>query len=404
MKAPHLSAAAGAAFIAAACLLAGHLYAARMERRSIHALAPRLFEQKTQGLALQRAAFEQADLLPFYGSSELTLGNPYHASALFRASPTGFTVFSVGRMGTTCLIWLQQMAALGPQLRGKKVAFSLSPGWFYRPVPRDWYSGTFSTLAAGELAFSSALTAAVKRGAAQRMLDFPETLDKDPLLAFAVRQLADGSWASRALYSAVWPLGKLRNAILRLQDDWATFSFLRGQRGLLSLAAPVHTATLDWPALRQSAEQETGRRTDNNPFGFDNRFWDTHAEEIRARQGTPSRHEFVEHIETNHQWTDLALLLQALRDLGARPLLLSMPINGTYYDDLGIPYAVRGRYYDKLAALARSYDVPLVDFADHDGDKYFNFDAGYHLSRKGWIYYDQALDAFYHDAPIPGAH
>jgi poly-D-alanine transfer protein DltD len=42
--------------------------------------------------------------------------------------------------------------------------------------------------------------------------------------------------------------------------------------------------------------------------------------------------------------------------------------------------------------------VPLLDFAEHDTDKYFLIDPWSHLSRKGWIYFDRALDAFYHDA------
>ena len=39
--------------------------------------------------------------------------------------------------------------------------------------------------------------------------------------------------------------------------------------------------------------------------------------------------------------------------------------------------------------------MPVVDFADHDDDMYFVIDPNSHLSRKGWTYYDRALDAFY---------
>ena len=100
-------------------------------------------------------------MLLVYGSSELNLqaayNRPFHATNLFRDRPTGFTVFPVGKAGTTCLIMLQKLAALGPDIRGKKVAISLSPFWFFERLDLrpDAYAGNVSDLHAGELAFGS---------------------------------------------------------------------------------------------------------------------------------------------------------------------------------------------------------------------------------------------------------
>jgi hypothetical protein len=51
--------------------------------RYIHALAPGTFAFKNDGSELQREAFRNADLLVVYGSSELEIANPYHASTIF---------------------------------------------------------------------------------------------------------------------------------------------------------------------------------------------------------------------------------------------------------------------------------------------------------------------------------
>jgi len=40
------------------------------------------------------------------------------------------------------------------------------------------------------------------------------------------------------------------------------------------------------------------------------------------------------------------------------------------------------------------------DFADHDGDPLFVLNARGHLMPKGWVYYDLALDQFFHDQPL----
>ena len=46
--------------------------------------------------------------------------------------------------------------------------------------------------------------------------------------------------------------------------------------------------------------------------------------------------------------------------------------------------------------LAKTHNTPVVDFADHDADKYFTIDSGLHLSSEGWVRYDRVLDGFFH--------
>jgi D-alanine transfer protein len=371
------------------------MHARRVVARDVHAVAPQMFTQKNQGAALQRAAFRQPDLLPVYGSSDLNVRNPFHASALFRTYPTGFTVFPVGNVGSTSLIWLQALAAVDSDLRGKKVALSLSPRSFMsQMVDGHAYAANFSRLHASELAFNARLSFAVKQGAARRMLQYPATLANDPLLRFALERLADGSLSSRVLYWASLPLGKLHNLVLRLQDDRATLVFLHAQLGLGPV--PRHGAALDWTTLLNRAEEQTRRQADGNPFGFDNAFWASHAPEIAMQRGGYQAETSQRTLEQSAEWTDLDLLLRAIRDLGGEPLILSIPMNGPYYDYLGVPASTRRAYYDRLRELARTHASLVTDFADHDADKYFTVDSAPHLSAKGWVYYDRALDAFFH--------
>jgi D-alanine transfer protein len=393
MTTPRLFAAAAAVVLFGALLAAATIDAEWMETRSIHALAAQMFAQKNQGIALQRAAFRQPDLLPLYGSSDLNVPNRYHASALFRDYPTGFTVFPVGNAGSSSLIWLQALAAIGGDLRGKKIALSLPARSFMADVAdRHAYAANFSRLHASELVFNAPLSFAVKQEAARRMLQYPETVAGDPLLAFALARLADGSLSGRALYYASLPLGKLHTLVLRLQDHWETLLFLHAQPGLP--AAPRHGADLDWTTLVRQAEEESQRKSDSNPFGFANTFWATHAAEIARQKGPPET--VGVNAPQSAEWTDADLLLRAIREMGGEPLLLSLPLNGTYFDYLGMAFPTRREFYERLHALARAHAVPLADFAEHDSDKYFTVDSGLHPSAKGWVYYDHAVDAFFH--------
>src|SRR5439155_26912541 len=102
---------------------------------------------------------------------------------LFAAYPTGFAIFPVGHRGSSYLTFLQSFAALGGELRGKKVAISSTPGVLVEAMlsPQS-YSGSFSRLDAGELAFSTELSLDLKRDVARRMLQYPDTLRNDPLV------------------------------------------------------------------------------------------------------------------------------------------------------------------------------------------------------------------------------
>ena len=394
-RAPHLISLAVAVVLVAAALVVGHMYAERVENNYIHILAAKQFLLKNQGSALQRAAFRQTDLLPFYGSSELlALHNPYHASNVFQDYPTGFTVFPVAGLQTTTLIMVQALAAIGPDLRGKKVALSLTPYWYYQI--NDYaqeYAGNFSPLHAGRLLFNANLSFALRGRAARRMQRYSASLENRPLLKFAVNRLANDSPLNRLLYYAVRPFGQLQNWILSLQDHWQSLAYVRQQH--LEPASPHRPAPLDWPTVIARAEREFERHNDNNQFGFDNQWYDRQFDRT-IRRNTFTDASLRAGLEASEEWTDLELLLSVAKELGAQPLVLCAPAPGLFYHYLGISDELRQAYYQKFEHVVRAHGVPVLAFVNHDRDKSFIVDPAAHLSEKGWAYYDRALDGFYH--------
>jgi D-alanine transfer protein len=410
---PHLAPALTAVILGVGVLAAFGFYARSLESRSITALAADeaiieregpLAPVKNQGTALQQVALETDGLLPVYGSSELNLqagyNRPFHATNLFRDRPTGFTIFPVGKAATTCLIILQKLAAVGPALRGRKVALSLSPLWFFERLRADGYAGNFSDLHAGELAFNTRLSLQLRQDAARRMLQHPETVANRPLLRFALEKLADGSPLGLACYDAVLPLGIVHNAILRYQDHWNVVCYLwRYPARTSSPISPGGGRRLDWPMLHRQAEGLYRDLSNNNEFGLDNHKWVRELrQEMARRRNTQSDEEFLRTLQGNQEWVDLELLLRELNEFGAQPLLLSMPIHGRWYDQLGITYTARRNYYQKLREIGARYHTAVVDFADHDADPSFCHDNMGHLAPIGLVYYNQVLDGFFHNA------
>lgn len=390
--------AASTLVLASALAAAATFHVERKVGHHIHALAPQMFAEKQRGGVWQGAAFRQRDLLPLYGGSELAVADRYHASALFREYPTGFTVFPVGSAGSTSLVWLQALAAVGDGVRERKIAVSISPVLFATDgADRHAYAANFSRLHANALAFSSPLSFALKREVARRMLQYPESLAGDALLRFALEQLASDSPWARLWYHASVPLGILQTELLRLADRWDAFVFLRAQAGI----APVQrrTSGLDWNALQSQAEQEARGRAAGNPLWFDNRYWTEHAADLAVQRRMNLGERFRAGFERSPEWTDLELLLRAIGELGGEPLLLSAPINDAYYDYLGIPESVRQIYFARLDQIARRHTALLPDFEAGDAPECFTINPLFHLSGKGWVLYARALDAFFHARP-----
>jgi D-alanine transfer protein len=357
------------------------------ERRYVHVLAPVLFPEKSQGIALQRIAFRQSDLLPLYGSSELVRPATNKAANFFRTYPSGFNVFSVGKAGAASLILAEKLSSIGSGLRGKKVVISISPTWFFHEnVPANYYDGNFSLLQAGELIYSRRLSFDFKRDVARRMLAYPKTLGKSPLLSFTLRQLASDSPISRLIYYGILPLGLLENGILRIQDHCEMLFYISKEQWQTHSQVRHSPRAIEWDKLIANVAAEVRTHTDSDP------------EPIGPEEGSER---FAAREQNAHEWIDFELLLRALKELGARPLLLSIPIDGKYFDRFGVGRSFRDLYYKRIQGLAEAHQMPLIEFERHDLDE--DFLAGHHdhLTEKGWIYFDKVIDDFFHDRLVP---
>ena len=383
---PHLFAGIIALGLAAITFFAAQRVLIHLEHATVVSTAPERFALKNQGLAFQRAAAHSPNVLMIYGSSELSIpAVPERGNIFFRTAPTGFQLSPVGGGGANPLIMLQKVGALGSALHGKKLAFSLSPGWFCNASPgTQGYKGNFSPMAATEMVFGTALDFGLKRDIAARMLQFPETLEQRPFLEFALRRLASGQLLDRVVFCALWPAGKIQTALYELEDHWAAVHHIQRQT---KPPPRLQEETVDWPQFIAKASKARPADAGNiqQPSGFDRK--------ITAGSRDVG---FLSGVTGSPTWIDLDLLLRCLTTVHARPLILSMPLAGDFYDQAGVSRSARDEFYRKLPALVEQYHFPVVEFQEHDEDPAFLIRHQSHLTAKGWAYYDRALDDFFH--------
>lgn len=382
-----------AMLLAAVGVNAGLAYCRSVETRYIHALAPEFSEEKLQGAVLQREAFRQPNLLMMYGSSELAKEMPNNPVQFFKDYPTGFTVFPVGKPGATSLNILQKLAAVGSEARGRKVVYSLSPGWFLaEDTDVAYYEGNFSTMQALSLIFSGDLSMDLKQDIACRMLEFPTTTDNSWLLNFAVRRLVGDTRLDRVLYAMVVPLGKLQNAIGLAQDHLESTLHILDEDENLNPTTKNVLRALNWADILKGAGKA------GNPKAVSAK-----QNEVAMRKQAANRAKSLERakkfqrgLEKSDEWTDFALLLRTCKELGAKPLFLCMPIEDIRLEVYGLGKDVRLGFEQRLQTMTGKLGYPLMLFREHESDPAFLIDFQDHLSGAGWLYYNKVLDDFFH--------
>lgn len=370
--------------------------APRWARAHLDALGPANLPQKNLGVLLQREAALAPAIIPLYGSSELVRPSEFRASEFFAQRPDGFAVSPVGGRGTPLLVTLQEIGAVGTAFAGRKVIVILSPSEFLRADARSQYAGNYSRLQSEIVIFGSQFDLAFKRRVAQRLLRFPEVLDADPVLRFALHRLVDTAPLWRAGYYLALPFGRLQTQVGRWLDAVSVLELLARQPSYRQ-AVPAVSQPLEWGSLADSAMRVYRPRAAHNPAGFEDAHWKQFQPNYLTQRGRTTDSIFRSDLQGSPLWTDLGLLLEGLKDLGAEPLVLSPPLPGQYYFSyLGLSPSVWQVYYRRLRALTSATGARLATFEANNLDPFLSRDP-FHPSPVCWVLLDRTIDEFSHD-------
>jgi D-alanine transfer protein len=404
--------------IAIVGLTVGQDYAFALATQYVTAVGDKHFPIKWGSLTFQRAALADGHYLPIYGSSELyCCGDPFYPMQVFDTRPSGFDAYYSGGLGTGDLLFLETFGALGNELRGKKLALSESPPYFFSQdgIADPLYAGNFSPEIAEGFLFNSPISLDLREAGARRMLQYPDTLKDQPLTRLAVSALADPSPLHLAAYEALVPLGQLDFWILQLKDARATVQFIWGHPELKQdLGIQISPPWLDWMDLVAQGTQIMQQRTTDNPWGWPKEeYARVRTEETKQLVATltvfcsgrtnrdgelfPEPVDWEKAVRVSAEWTDLELEIKVLEELGAQPLVYSLPMPGNYDNYTNLSAKARQTYYQKYRLeMAKFPAVPSVDFSQFDEDRYILTDTGAHFSARGWLIADRLLDMHWH--------
>ncbi|AFQ43751.1 D-alanyl-lipoteichoic acid biosynthesis protein DltD [Desulfosporosinus meridiei] len=346
-----------------------------------------------QGSILQQEAVDTPGVIPMYGSSEMSMINNYHPAKVLTPE-TGVTPFLIGRGGTQTIINVLNLASL-EDLRGKKIAIFITPQWFGPGgISQSTFEGNFSALHAYNMFFSSDISPSLKRQIAERILNFPEAYKEYPYLKNMLENEINSSIMAKVNKTLDWLPARMEYSALEVRDFfkviWQVKDLADKQVARYSAKA-ANPPEMEWSRLREEAKVDAIKSTDNNPFKMDNKFYQEYLLPKLKESKDSDKHDLN---LSSPEYNDLKLLMQVLKEKGAKPLFVIIPMNGRWYDYAGLDRLQREQCYQKLAALVQAEGYPLADFSSHEYEDYYLKDL-WHLAWIGWVDVDQKLYEFY---------
>lgn len=340
-----------------------------------------------QGIYLQGRMLQEKNSMPLYGSSELNRFDPFHPYNYIRATDAPYSSFMIGRGGMQSITHFLSFAAQEKNLKDKKIVFIISPQWFTEDGMNEFlFSPNYSMLHTYDLAFNKDIDPALRNRAMERLLQF-DTVKRDRLLQTMYEYQISNGEKKPVVGRLAMMAGYVQKALLEKKDLY--YSLFPSKEPKLK--------SNDKLIINQTFEQQLqhaeayGEKRVSNELMIENNFYKRLENANLAKlKGFRKNEDYT----NSPEYQDFQLVIDVLKDAGAKPLFVSIPVNGYWYDYGDYPQERRQQYYNKMEQLLTVADVPYVDFTDHEYDPYFIMDT-IHIGWKGWVYVDRELDQFW---------
>ncbi|GEK33754.1 D-alanyl-lipoteichoic acid biosynthesis protein DltD [Kurthia sibirica] len=344
-----------------------------------------------QGAYMQSRMLKGDNMMPIFGSSELVRFDPFHPYNYTKAADTPYDTYLVGRGGTQSLTHFMNIAEQGKDLRGKKVVFIISPQWFVKEGLDEFhFSPNYSMLQSYDLAFNKTMDRSLRKRGMERLLQF-DTVQRDHILRTMYEYELSDHKERKILGRAAKFVGSFTRQLQHKKDIYYSL-FVGDFKGDLK-AQPELVEDRTFAEQIKASEQYGSERV-NNDYGISSHYYN---KKIKPKLALLKDYKSEEEYTESPEYEDLQLVMDAFKDAGAKPLFVSIPLNGKWYDYAGFDKDRRDAYYEKMDMVLEKSGHAYVDYTNHEDDPYFLTDT-LHIGWKGWVYLDQTMDDFYkHD-------
>ena len=319
------------------------------------------------------------------GSSELTVANKkeFHPAQMFNYDD--FHLMQVGGGFFQNVIQASTLASLEPIMTQKKVAIIESLNWFDQKGMRQ---DAFESRVSKEHVYYTLVNPKLSKETKLKFIDrVLELSAKNASLSSTFerykRVLVEGEGSQIDQFMIQMELAKFSlNVVQAFYDEQSLGAY------------PSKGSTMpeyNWDEVLSKNEEQAKKETQSNEYHFDDWYYKKNiAGKLESLKNSDSTFKYTESPE----YEDFQLFLQIAKELGVEVLVITFPVNGPWYDYIGIDASQRNAFSKKVNEIVKEAGVKQVDLTAHDYDPYYIWDAT-HPGWKGWPLVEKELVKFF---------
>ncbi|EPY2279078.1 D-alanyl-lipoteichoic acid biosynthesis protein DltD [Clostridium sporogenes] len=197
---------------------------------------------------------------------------------------------------------------------------------------------------------------------------------------------------TKGLLTVMIPYYKFKHYLLSIKDKIDTYKIMNGFKAK-NIEENLKVKNFDWTEEKKKVTSEAKSLTTNNDFGILNDYYDTYVKEKIS--GLKGAYKDVSYTKSP-EYDDFKYLLDTCKSIGVKPLFVSVPVHGKWYDYCGFSKEDRSEYYKKINKMVTSYGFEILDLSKYEHEDYVLQDI-MHLGWKGWLYFDEAIVKYYNN-------
>lgn len=313
------------------------------------------------------------------GSSEMGVDVPQNTIKFFPFKGAEYNVSCFGRAYTQDL---QQATLLGScdLEKNQKVALIVSLQWFEdaEGMQPQNFAVNFSDIQFYKFLNNSDISDENKDYYARRIYGFLTGAKEYPAEAFYARLYYSKSILKKPIMLMLEPYYKIKEYLLNIKDKALLYKELKA---LPDKGENSELQEVKWQEEYDNIEKENSKLTSTNQFYLKDEYYNTHLKNVIDKvKGNSQNEDLIRSKEVD----DYNFLLNVSKESNIEPYIILMPVNGWYYDYLGLTKDKRNVYYDKIKTMANQKGFEVLDLREYEYKQNFLMDV-MHLGNEGWL-------------------
>lgn len=192
---------------------------------------------------------------------------------------------------------------------------------------------------------------------------------------------------SKSVLTLLKPYYDFKEYMLEMKDKVQTIKLLNE----MSDKEEIQIKDINWTTEYEKAENQGKDKVTNNDIYVEDDYYDTYLrDKYDSLKDTWSNINLLNSKEVD----DYKFLLEICKENNVKPLIILMPVNGLYYDHLGLTLDKRTEFYSTLEKIATDNGFDVLNLQNKEYEKYYLSDV-MHLGWKGWLNIDEEMYKYF---------